>query len=179
MKNVLYRTKTYLAGPMQYKNGEGWRNKIQPVLEKMGIIVFNPYHKPFLKDIQENDDIKKHLDELLEGGHFDEVQARMKEIRAYDLNLVDRSDFIIVYIDPKTPTFGTVEEMVTAVKMKRPTFIAIEGGKKCCPLWLLGMFPHKYIYDSIDDIMNMVIKIDDGEKEIDSDRWRLLKKEFR
>ena len=145
----------------------------------MGIIVFNPYHKPFLKDIEENEDVKKHLDELMESGSYDEVQKRMKEIRAYDLNLVDRSDFIIAYINPKTPTFGTMEELVTAVKMKRPTFIALQRSKKKTPLWLLGMFPHKYIYDSMDDILDMVIKIDSGEKEIDSDRWSLLKKEYR
>ena len=41
------------------------------------------------------------------------------------------------------------------------------------------MFPHKYIYDSVDDIMDMIVKIDNGEKEIDSDRWRLLKKCYR
>jgi hypothetical protein len=57
--------------------------------------------------------------------------------------------------------------------------VAIEGTKKKCPLWLLGMFPHKYIYDSVDDILEMLIKIDEGKKEIDSDRWRLLKPEFR
>jgi nucleoside 2-deoxyribosyltransferase len=176
---ILHRTKTYLAGPMQYKNGEGWRNKIQPLLEKMGIIVFNPYHKPFVKDIEENDNVKKHLDELLKNNRYDEVQKRMKEIRSYDLNLVDRSDFVIAYIDPSTPTFGTIEELVTSVRMKRPTFVSIEGTKKKCPLWLLGMFPHKYIYDSVDDILEMLIKIDEGKKKIDSDRWRLLKPEFR
>ena len=36
MKNILYRTKTYLAGAMQYKNGEGWRNIVQSKLEKNG-----------------------------------------------------------------------------------------------------------------------------------------------
>jgi hypothetical protein len=41
------------------------------------------------------------------------------------------------------------------------------------------MFPHKYIYDSVDNISKMLIKIDNGKKEIDSDRWRLLKKEYR
>jgi hypothetical protein len=115
----------------------------------------------------------------MEEEKYDEVQERMREVRAYDLNLVDRSDFIIAYIDPKTPTFGAVEELVTAVRMKRPTFIAVEGGKKLCPYWLLGMFPHKYIYDSVDNISKMLIKIDNGKKEIDSDRWRLLKKEYR
>jgi len=164
---------------MQYKNGESWRENITSILEKMSITVFNPYHKPFLKDIRENDDTRKHIHELMEEEQYDVVQERMKEIRAYDLNLVDRSDFIIAYIDPTTPTFGTVEELVTAVRMKKPTFISIEGGKKKTPYWLLGMFPHKYFYNTIDEISNMLVKIDSGEKEIDSDRWRLLRKEFR
>ena len=164
---------------MQYKNGEDWRNKITSALEKMSIVVFNPYHKPFLKDIKENDETKEHIHSLMEQEKYDEVQERMREIRSYDLNLVDRSDFIITYIDPQTPTFGTMEELVTAVRMKRPTFISIEGGKKKCPFWLLGMFPHKYIYNNMGDVLDMLIKIDSGEKEIDSDRWRLLKKEFR
>lgn len=177
--NLLYRTKTYLAGPMQYKNGEGWRNFITTILEKMSVTVFNPYHKPFLKDIREDDETRAHLHELMESERYDEMQERMKEIRAYDLNLVDRSDFIVAYIDPSIPTFGTAEELVTAVRMKKPTFIAIEGGKKKCPYWLLGMFPHKYFYDTVGEISDMVVKIDSGKKEIDSDRWRLLRKEYR
>lgn len=179
MENLLYKTKTYLVGAMQYQNGEEWRSKIQSQLESMGIVVFNPYKKPFIKDIEEDDGVRKHLHELMEEGSYDEVQSRMKEIRAYDLNLVDRSDFIIAHLIPGVPTFGSVEELVTAVRMKKPTFISIEGGKKLCPFWILGMFPHKYVYDSVDDIMKMIVKIDNGEKEIDSDRWRLLKKCYR
>lgn len=179
MENALYRTKTYLAGPMQYKNGEGWRNKIQPWLESRNIIVFNPYHKPFIKDTDEHDTIREKLGILMEEGNYDAVAERMKVVRSYDLNLVDRSDFIVCYIDPTIPTIGTIEELVTAVRMKRPTFIFVEGGKKLCPFWILGMFPHKYIYDNLEDVMDMIESIDDGKKEIDSDRWRLLKKEFR
>ena len=179
MKNNLYRTKTYLAGPMQYKNGEGWRDKVQSKLEKMGVVVFSPYHKPFMKDIQEDDNARKHIKELIEENNYDEVVDRMRMVRSYDLNLVDRSDFIIAYIDPQTPTFGTVEELVTAVRMKRPTFIAIEGGKDKCPFWIFGMFPHKYIYNSLEDIISIIRRINSGEKTIDSDRWRLLKPELR
>ncbi len=179
MKNLLEKTRTYLVGQMQYQNGEDWRNKVQSILHKMGIIVYNPYHKPFCKDIQEDDSVRIHIVDLIKEKKYDEVQKRMKDIRVYDLNLVDRSDFIIAYIIPNVPTYGSVEELVTAVRMKKPTFIAVEGGKSQCPYWLFGMFPHKYIYDSIDDVMNMLIKIDSGEKEIDSDRWRLLRKEYR
>ena len=55
----------------------------------------------------------------------------------------------------------------------------MEGGKKKTPLWMMGMMPHKYIYDSIEDVVDMIKRIDNGEKEIDSDRWRLLRIELR
>jgi len=41
------------------------------------------------------------------------------------------------------------------------------------------MFPHKYIYNSLDEIVEMLYAIDNGDKKIDSERWRLLKKEYR
>ena len=71
------------------------------------------------------------------------------------------------------------EEIVTAVREKKPVFVSMEGGKAKTPLWMLGMFPHKYIYNSLDEIMEMLYAIDSGNKEIDSDRWRLLQKKYR
>ena len=55
----------------------------------------------------------------------------------------------------------------------------MEGGKKNTPLWIMGMIPHHYIYDSVSEIVDMIKNIDSGNKEIDSDRWRLLRKELR
>jgi len=178
-ENVLYKTKTYLVGPMQYRNGEDWRTYVQNILQKRCITVFNPYHKPFIKDVQEGDVVRKSTTELLEQEKYDEVVEVFKPIRSYDLAMVDRSDFIIANIIPEVPTIGTVEEIVTAVRMKKPIFMAVEGGKKKCPLWFFGMFPHKYIYNNLDDLVDMVCRIDDGIQEIDSDRWRLLRKEYR
>jgi hypothetical protein len=43
----------------------------------------------------------------------------------------------------------------------------------------MGQLKHKYIYDSIEDALTMVKKIDSGEVIIDSPTWRLLKKEYR
>jgi hypothetical protein len=76
-------------------------------------------------------------------------------------------------------SWGSAEELVTAVRMKKPIFISMEGGKAKTPLWIMGMIPHNYIYDSIEEIMEMIKQIDSGEKKIDSDRWRLLRKELR
>jgi hypothetical protein len=177
--NVLWKTKTYLVGPMQYKNGEHWREVVGGKLKQRNITVFDPYHKPFIKDIQEGDIVRKTLNQLQQEEKYDELQELVKPIRSFDLNLVDRSDFIIAYLDPEVPTFGSVEELVTGVRMKKPTFIAVAGGKKKCPLWIFGMFPHKYIYNDLDELMEMICNIDDGIQEIDSDRWRLLKKEYR
>ena len=123
--------------------------------------------------------MRKETEAALKGGNFDKISERMKTIRSYDLNLVDRSDFVIAHLIPDVASWGSAEELVTAVRMKKPTFISIEGGKKACPLWLFGMFPHKYVYDSIEELMDMVKSIDNGDKEIDSDRWRLLKKDLR
>jgi len=41
------------------------------------------------------------------------------------------------------------------------------------------MLPHKYIYNSLDEIVEMLYAINNGDKPIDSDRWRLLQTQFR
>jgi len=178
-KNNLYRTRCYLVGHMQYINGRDWREYTEQQLKPLGIKLFNPYKKPFVKDVEEDELARKQTEGKMLAGKFDEVAERMRLIRSYDLNLVDRSDFIIAHLIPEVASWGSAEEIVTAVRMKKPVFISMEGGKKKTPLWMMGMFPHKYIYNSVEELVDMVKKIDTGEKPIDSDRWRLLKKELR
>ena len=115
----------------------------------------------------------------MQEGDYDRAAERMKTVRSYDLNLVDRSDFIIAHLVPDVASWGSAEEIVTAVRMKKPIFVSIEGGKVKTPLWILGMLPHKYIYNSLDKVLEMLYSIDDGNTKIDSDRWRLLRKEYR
>jgi nucleoside 2-deoxyribosyltransferase len=179
MENILDKTRTYLVGHMQYANGRDWREYVEGELEPMGIKIFNPYKKPFVKDVAEDENVRGKVSADMENGHFSDVAKRMKEIRSYDLNLVDRSDFIIAHLLPDVASWGSAEEIVTAVRMKKPVFVSMEGGKNKAPLWMMGMMPHKYIYDSIDCVVDMIKRIDSGEKDIDSDRWRLLRKELR
>ena len=177
--NNLYRTKTYLVGHMQYANGEDWRLKVEQSVAPLGVQVFNPYKKPFVKDVDEDEESRNKILQDMDNGWYNDVTKRMKQIRSYDLNLVDRSDFIVAHLLPDVASWGSAEELVTAVRMKKPIFISMEGGKKKTPLWMMGMIPHRYIYDSIEEILDMLNKIDSGEKEIDSDRWRLLRKDLR
>lgn len=177
--NLLYKTRTYLVGHMQYASGRDWRDYVEAELEPLDIRIFNPYKKPFVKDVSEDEDTRLSLAHCQKHGYFNDVAERMKLVRSYDLNLVDRSDFIIAHLLPDVASWGSAEEIVTAVRMKKPIFISMEGGKHETPLWMMGMLPHHYIYDSIEEVVDMVKKIDSGEKKIDSDRWRLLKKEIR
>ena len=53
-KNNLWRTKTYLVGHMQYKSGRDWRGYVTEELNPLGVTVFDPYHKPFVEDVDED-----------------------------------------------------------------------------------------------------------------------------
>tara|TARA_Y100000310_G_scaffold333205_1_gene410282 strand:- start:621 stop:1115 length:495 start_codon:yes stop_codon:yes gene_type:complete len=164
---------------MQYLSGRDWRSEVTEQLSPLGITCFNPYDKPFIKDVNEDDDARENMKVWMKTKQYDRVTDRMKTVRSYDLNLVDRSDFIIGHLVPDVASWGSAEEIVTAVRMKKPIFVSMEGGKCKTPLWMLGMFPHKYIYNSLDEVVEMLYAIDSGDKEIDSDRWRLLRKEYR
>lgn len=178
--NLLKKTKVYLIGSMQNDaHGNDWRLKATKELEKMKIKVFNPYFKPFINEIKEDEEARAELKEWLAKGDFHRVSKRMKAVRADDLRLCDLSDFFIACIDPVIASYGSCEEIYTANREKKPLFIVVKGGKKQTPLWLLGMIPDHYFYDSLDDALEMIRKIDNGEVEIDSGRWRLLKEEYR
>lgn len=164
---------------MQYSEGSSWRQYVKQQLTPIGVTVFDPYDKPFIKDVDEGSEIRKSLSNFMDDRKYDEVQERMREIRIYDLNLVDRSDFIIAHIIPDVASWGSAEELVTANRSKKPIFLSVEGGKKKCPLWILGMIPHRYIYDSLSDILSTINGIDKGYIQIDSNRWRLLREEYR
>ena len=164
---------------MQYSDGRNWRENVEKELESLNITVFNPYKKPFVKDVEEDEAARSRMADDMVNGYYNDVAERMSVVRSYDLNLVDRSDFIIAHLLPDVASWGSAEELVTAVRMKKPIFISMEGGKTKTPLWIMGMIPHNYIYDSIEEIMDMIKQIDSGEKKIDSDRWRLLRKELR
>jgi len=177
--NLLLKTKAYLVGHMQYLSGRNWRSEIADQLNNLNITCFDPYKKPFVKDVEEDEASREEMETWMQTKQYDRVTERMKMVRSYDLNLVDRSDFIIAHLVPDVASWGSAEEIVTAVRMKKPIFISMEGGKSKTPLWMLGLLPHKYIYNSLDEIVEMLYAIDNGNKPIDSDRWRLLQKQYR
>lgn len=177
--NKLYGTRVYLMGSIQYSDGRLWREEATIRLNKIGIKCFNPYNKPFINEIKEDEEARAEMANQLANGEFDKVSQRMKQIRNDDLRLCDICDFGLFYINPKVASWGTAEELTTINREKKPIFIVMEGGVKATPFWILGMIKHKYIYSTLDEALTTIEDIDCGKIEIDSDRWHLLKEEYR
>ena len=124
--NILNKTRTYLVGHMQYASGRDWRDYVEEQLRPIGIRIFNPYKKPFVKDVKEDEESRNKIHNDMEEGHYNDVSMRMKQIRSYDLNLVDRSDFIVAHLLPDVASWGSAEEIVTAVRMKKPIGVELK-----------------------------------------------------
>ena len=95
--------------------------------------MFQSLQASFFENIDEGESKRKEMLESLSQGKYEEVSEWMRDVRSYDLNLVDRSDFIIAHLIPDVASWGSAEELVTAVRMKKPIFLSIEGGKEKNP----------------------------------------------
>lgn len=177
--NLLNKTKCYLIGHMQYADGRGWRDIVKKELSSCNINFFDPYHKPFLHEVPEDEGSRDEMKRWMETEQYELVSERMWAVRGYDLRLCDICDFFIAHIIPEKASWGSAEEITTVIRQKKPLFLSIEGGKKKTPLWLLGAIPHKYIYNNIDEVITTIKNIDVGIIKMSSDRWKLLKEDLR
>jgi hypothetical protein len=178
--NILNKTKAYLAGNLENANHttNTWRSYIKEELKSSNITFLSPLEHMFIDDIPENEGNQSVVKGYRANGDFEAAHQHMKKIIRKDLRLVDISDFFIFNFDTKTPTYGTMHELVLASQQRKPVFISV-GDKHNCPLWIMGLFPHKYIYNNVEEIVGVLKKIDKGEIEINNSRWRLLKSDFR
>lgn len=177
--NYLYKTKFYLAGQIEYATCQNWRERITNELASINAIAFDPLKKPFIDEAPEGKDVHQWLNERRRQRDLQTVKEFITPVRRYDLAMIDRSDAVIVNLNPRIPTFGTIEEMSFAERAMKPTFICIEGGIENTPYWLLAMFDVSCFYDNLTQLMEEIYALDDGRKEINNKYWRLLKKELR
>ena len=68
--NLLEKTKTYLVGHMQYSEGRDWREYVEQELEQLNVTVFNPYKKPFLKDVDEDEAARQKMADDMADTHI-------------------------------------------------------------------------------------------------------------
>jgi hypothetical protein len=179
--NLLRKALGYMIGQMEYANGRDWRRYVIDELSPLGIILLDPYSKPFISEFAEDEAAREEMKHWRDTEQYDLLSTKMKRIRSEDLRCVDKSDFLICNIIPDVASWGSSEEITTAVREKKPLFLAIDHplGKKACPLWFFGKIPHKYIYNSITDVVKTIKAIDAGIIPMNSDRWRMFKPEYR
>lgn len=170
---MLKNTRCYLIGPMdRTENGRTWRETMQGFLEDLGVQVFNPYAKPTDKAIENAETLnlrKKHVEEE----NWDEVSRIMKEIRRYDLRMVDLSDFVIVYLNMDDKPFGTIYEMNLANQQRKPVLVVSEGGKRNAPLWLFAEIPYEYIFENFEDLKTYLLGVNQG-LDSENPRWKVF-----
>lgn len=79
--NLLRDTRCYLIGHMQYANGRGWRDVVKSTFKDSGIKFYDPYHKPFVHDIPEDESSRADMLHWMETEQYDLVAQRMKDVR--------------------------------------------------------------------------------------------------
>lgn len=168
----LKNQRVYLAGAMDRvpDRGHGWRDKITPFLESLGVIVFNPIKKPTNIGM-EDEETQKYKYKLKNEQSYDELSLLMKTIRAVDLRLVDISDFLIVNLDLDVHPCGTYEEIFWANRQKKPIIIHMVQGKQKAPDWLFGTIPHQMIFSTWESIEYYLEQVNSKPQINHYNRW--------
>jgi len=175
--NRLNGLRCYLAGPIDYADddGVGWRNRATAWLAQKGVQVMDPCNKPVVASIsseyKEIEEEKIRLMTLKEEGKWDELTALMKPIAHVDLRMLDRSDFVLVYINMNEKPFGTIWELKTALDQKKPTLVMVEGGKANVSNWIFGVMNHNWIFGEWSELFSYLHSIDQNTRDADLTRW--------
>ena len=170
--NNLKNTKTYLVGAMDRvrDGGISWRNKITPMLESLNIKIINPCDKP-IYGVKENEETRWWIDYYKETQQYAKIKDKFAIIRNADLRCVDVSDFIIAHIDLNVHACGSYEEIFTANRQKKPVLVWCEQGKKQAPNWLFFTLPHEHIFNSMEELIEYLCKINTHKDVNTLSRW--------
>lgn len=175
--NKLEGMRCYLAGPIEFAAGHGmdWRHDMSKFLRMLNVVPIDPcktIHEGQKTEIEHIETITKARQE----NDFETMSYLGKSIRCFDLRLVDLSDFIIAYVNQDVKMCGTWEEIFTANRQKKPILTIWEGGKNTASLWMFGTINHNHIFESIDEVKDHLLAINNGDPGVyKSDRWVFLR----
>ena len=173
--NRLKNSICYLCGPMDRveDGGVGWRRRIAPILKGAGIGVLDPSDKPTHFAL-EDESFRSTIEGLKNSQQFDEVRAKMRDIAAIDLRMVDIAHFVVMYMDINSHMCGSYHEAFVSIQQKKPLLIVCEQGKESVPNWLFGVMPHEHMFSSFRDLLLYIDRVDYGGEEEHYNRWRFF-----
>jgi len=174
-EKMLFNSHSFLSGGIDRidDDGVGWRKSLIARCENdnLGIVFFDPCDKP--KGLGSEIGLEKEkVKSLVELGLWEEARECVKMFRHYDLRAIDRCDFVVVKIDINTHLCGTYNEIFLAERQNKPIFVIMGEGqkKKDIPTWLISFINENEIFESEDEFMIYLNKINNGEIELDK-RW--------
>jgi hypothetical protein len=164
-KNKLDGALIYLAGAMEAdkQSGTTYRRIFIDKCKAAGLKIkfLDPTNK-IMNLTPDVDKEKDKIDEYRNSSNWAALRLLMKKIVRQDLRQVDLADMTIAFIDKQIFTCGTIEEITTNEREKKLTLIISAGGKKACPAWLFGIIHHDFIFESDDEAIEYLVKLNNG-----------------
>lgn len=191
--NYLKDIKINLIGDNQGVDGLAWKSLFSNVLNSYGAEVVTHYVKPYVYTPRERPVTHEVLKGFMNSGYHQKtsklpevsvldkswIAEHMKAARREEINLVKDCDLVLCYFDPDIFSVGAMEIFCYACLFKKPTFLVIPGGFSNIPIWLLGMIPHDYVFDSFKRLEKTLKYIDSGKISIkEDDYWGLYNKSY-
>jgi hypothetical protein len=179
MPGKLKEAIVYLSGSIDNAKdlGKGWRNQFIEQSRHLSMQIINPCNKPSSSVHEVIGDVRT-VTKMRQEKDWVVLQKFVKQFRREDLRFTDVSDFLVVYIDPEIPSWGTPDEIYTAERQKKPCIAIVKGGIEKLPTWLFGVFRLDEVFSSIEECVHYLNQIDSGEIEMDR-RWVLFRKQLR
>jgi hypothetical protein len=167
----------YLSGSIEFAadHGIGWRRQFIELTKKCGLQVdcIDPTNKPGDEQIHIGEN-QEHQIKLQKNGQYQELKDYVHQFRHFDLRFTDYSDCLVVVVD-SVPQWGTANEIYVAEAAHKPIFLICEGGLARLPRWLFDVTDLDKVFESIEDVVNYLVKLDNGEIALD-DKWILIRK---
>jgi hypothetical protein len=179
--NILSGAIGYMIGPMDdvQDRGIGFRYQIKKLTREAGVKIawLDPTQKlaGMAKDVGEEGDTIRAMKENKE---WEKLRHFIKRIVRQDLRCCDISDFVVAYINPDCHMCGSYHELIVSLIQKKPVLAVIKGGKERCPNWLFGILHYSFMFDSIEDLVAYLKKLNEGKIQT-NERWVLLRKQIK
>ena len=113
---------------------------------------------------------------MKESGRFDEVVRLMKDIVRVDLSMVDKSDFVIVFLDMDVYTCGSYVEIAHAAMERKPILVVCKQGKNKIPGFLWGLCGgHSTFFSDWKQLKDYIVRVAIADDFDDlNGRWKFF-----
>jgi hypothetical protein len=172
--NRLKNSIAYICGPIDAlaDRGVGWRGPIIEALKKLKVGILNPLDKSVFIDNKISELHTTNRKRALKNKDYRTYADIMKEVVRADLAMVDKSDFLIVYIDKDIHMCGSYHEIAIATLQRKPILILCKQGIDEIPPWLWGVVPHEYFFSTTQEVVNYLKYVSKTTKKLK--RWRFF-----